>query len=1171
MGFSPGQLIRDRYELVAVAGSGGEAAVWQAWDHQHDRTVALKIRPALDSERRRVLLAEARMLLRITPHPGLPLVRDDFFVGDDYLMVMDWVQGRNLRAVLEAEGDPGLDADVVLEALGAVSVSLDHLHGHDPPVVHGDVKPSNIIVTADGRTVLVDYGIAHALGSATGAGSAGFRAPEAGAALSVGPSADVYGLAATAFVLLTGRSLADGLPSWDGFGDAGQRIEAAIRAGLATDPRRRPATARAFLDLLREALGRRRAVSVDATVTPGNANEHLELPWTLNRGGGFDFAGRTIATTQLETAWHHARGSLRQLVVIQGEAGIGKSRLVAEFAETVLDSHGLVLAGRCDKALTVPYQPVAEALEYWVEHTPPHELAVSLGRHPGDLARLVPLLGRRLPDLPPPIEADGETERYRLMAAVASWLETAARRTPLLLIVEDLHWASEATCTMLRLIIDRLPKDTPILIAITVRHTDVAHPSHVASLLSDLAPLETVRLTLGPLTDDEVCELANEALAERADGGTIEALAHRIARQTAGNPLYVQEVLRGLDTSNLDQDPDDVVLASEGVRDAIDRRLGALPATTVEVLEWAAVAGADFSVPDLVAASGTPAATVASAVGVAEDAGLVASAARGRFRFTHALVRDVIHHSLGAVRAASMHAGLGEALAARGARSSEVANHFLRAVPVAGFDPAITHVERAAHDALEARAYHDAASVLDRLWQAVDHRSLPADRRRELMLLYGTAQNRAGIPAHRETLLECCRLAADAGDTARLIAGTVANSRGLWSAYGLVDEERVTHLEAALEVAVTAEDRARVLAILAAELVFAEPERAERRFGHADEALELARSSGERNLLLDVLQFRSFSIWCPDTLDDRLSCTAELLELLGDEPNPNRQFFANFFRSVPAMEAGLVDEAMSVNQRAHDIAREARQPTLEFFSKVLVSANAFLSGDYDEAAQIIEQGLEMGLEHGQPDAPAYHAAQVAALNVYRGDPAPTIPAVEAIAAIAPSWQCGVAVLAAIAGDHDLARDRIQRVLDGEFVVRREPAQDALYAWLGEAAAISGTDAQVAGARALLEPLSGRISHPAVTTWGAIDRVLGSLASRAGDEAEAERLLQDSLALHSSAGWPPFVAMSNLDLARHYERVGQDDRARVHAAQACAEAARLGMAWVESEAAAIARP
>src|SRR5215213_4806779 len=172
-------VIKDRYEVIENLGLGGEARVVKALDRQHGRTVALKIRAAGDDHTREDLLGEARTLLALPPHAALPLVREDFFDGDRYVVAMDWVDGTDLATLLRDRGHPGLAPSSVLAYLAQAAEALTHLHTQRPPVVHGDVKPDNLILTKGGRIKLVDFGMSSAPNAIRRrSGTPGFRAPE---------------------------------------------------------------------------------------------------------------------------------------------------------------------------------------------------------------------------------------------------------------------------------------------------------------------------------------------------------------------------------------------------------------------------------------------------------------------------------------------------------------------------------------------------------------------------------------------------------------------------------------------------------------------------------------------------------------------------------------------------------------------------------------------------------------------------------------------------------------------------------------------------------------------------------------------------------------------------------------------------------------------------------
>ncbi len=305
------ETIRERYEPLETIAHGGQGRVVRARDLLHDRIVALKIRDASSEQERETLLREARVLLALRPHPCLPLLREEFFVGGDYHLVVDWVEGRSLGRILQEEGIPGLDLERVVGWLEPVAAALDHLHDHDPPVVHLDVKPANVIATDAGRVVLVDLGIAHRSGSAVEAGTAGFTAPEVSRGEAATPAADVHGLAATALALLSGAAPTVGMvPELDIEGADGERVREALARGMSLDPDMRPQRASDLIALLR---------GEESPEIPHNIPPQLT-----------SFVGRS---RELAECRRLLRGAC--MVTLTGPGGIGKTRLAVRVAETL--------------------------------------------------------------------------------------------------------------------------------------------------------------------------------------------------------------------------------------------------------------------------------------------------------------------------------------------------------------------------------------------------------------------------------------------------------------------------------------------------------------------------------------------------------------------------------------------------------------------------------------------------------------------------------------------------------------------------------------------------------------------------------------------------------------------------------------------------------------------
>src|SRR6266545_8164708 len=287
------ELLREGYEPLEVVGRGGEGEVIRALDHLHGRHVALKVRPVADEVSRTQLLSEARLLLSLSPHPGLPLVREDFFVDERYVIAMDWIEGTDLEALLDVEGRPGLAPALAIGYLEQAAEALEHLHAHDPPVVHGDVKPANLILSSSGRIVLVDFGLSSTpTDDLRRAGTAGYVAAEVAAGARPTAASDVYSFAATALALLTGEAPSGGAPSWGTI--ERERIpglERILRANLATDPERRDASAAAFVARLQRwwgaALPRGTVTLVlaDVSTTPAqNAEDSVNELARAHRG-----------------------------------------------------------------------------------------------------------------------------------------------------------------------------------------------------------------------------------------------------------------------------------------------------------------------------------------------------------------------------------------------------------------------------------------------------------------------------------------------------------------------------------------------------------------------------------------------------------------------------------------------------------------------------------------------------------------------------------------------------------------------------------------------------------------------------------------------------------------------------------------------------------------------
>jgi predicted ATPase len=310
-----------------------------------------------------------------------------------------------------------------------------------------------------------------------------------------------------------------------------------------------------------------------------------------------------------------------------------------------------VLVGHCDDGLAVPYQPFAEVMAKAVRHLPAADLASLLGGRGGELVRLVPDLAELSSTVPVPLSSDPETDRYRMFEATGHALSALARRAPVVLVLDDLHWATKPTLLLLRHLTTRVDP-MPLLIVGTYRDTEVGESHPVTDVLGERMP-DVTRIRLTGLGEDDV-----RGFVEALDGGDTATSARR-ARSlydvSAGNALFMREMARHLDESGSgDAGSGDV---PESVREVVRRRLSRLSATTNRLLSVASVVGAEYELDVIQVAVGFDEDSVLSGLEEATQAGLVADVAgpRLRQRFTHALVRDVLYDELSAGRRAQLH------------------------------------------------------------------------------------------------------------------------------------------------------------------------------------------------------------------------------------------------------------------------------------------------------------------------------------------------------------------------------------------------------------------------------------------------------------------------------------------------------------------------------------
>jgi len=672
---------------------------------------------------------------------------------------------------------------------------------------------------------------------------------------------------------------------------------------------------------------------------------------------------------RLEAAWAAARSGRRQVVLLGGEPGIGKTRRCAELARTAHQGDATVLHGRCEEGLNVPYQPFVEALGTYLRAA----VDPVLGRLGGELTRLVPELALRFPDLPDPLSADPETERLRLFDAVAAWLAALAEATPTMLVVEDIHWAGAPTLGMLTHLVR---SGEPGRLLVVANHRDTAldvTPAMSDAVVDMVRQPDVERLSLTGLDRAGVAAY----LIARTEHAAQDDMVGRLHAETAGNPFYLGELVRHLDeTGGLTATGAGQV--PENVRDVIAQRVARLPEETRDLLAYAAIQGDGFDPGVLAQAAARPYVEVLRVLEGAVAARLITAASDSLgHRFVHALVRHTVVAALGPALRMELHRATAEALAALVGddwreHAADLARHALAATPPVGAEPAevartLDYVEAAADRAAEALAYADAAALLTRAISLT--RADPA-RRARLLVALGEAQHHNGDGAHRATLREAATRALDLGDGA-LAARAALGHEPPVTVRGQVDPEQVALYRAVLD-ALGPEPtpaRARVLAALGAELHQGDDPQ---RHDLVRQALTAAREVDDPLCLARVLAVAGFALWLPATLPERLAIAAELAALAEPLGDPVVGVDAGIAVYFAAAQAGDFARARVALARAAALAEEIGQPPLRLRVLLAQQNCAMFDGRHGDFTRYAAQALTLDEALGNPDALAIH-------------------------------------------------------------------------------------------------------------------------------------------------------------------------------------------------------
>ncbi|HJQ43232.1 MAG TPA: AAA family ATPase [Jatrophihabitantaceae bacterium] len=930
-----------------------------------------------------------------------------------------------------------------------------------------------------------------------------------------------------------------------------------------------------------------------ATDASGDAaSGRVPFPTPLAALGARPLVGRRVELATLLRELGAAERGERRLALLAGEPGIGKTRLASETARHAYDEGGVVLYGRCDEGGLIPFQPFVEALGHYVEHVPDAELQRQPEEHLSALTKLLPSLRTRFPWLPDSQSGDAETERYRLFEAIVALLATMAQRSPVVLVLDDLHWADRATLLILKHTM-RSSAASALLIVGTYRDVEVGRAHPFATVMHDLRRerLPVERIDLAGLSRDEVEALITSWAGHEAPPSLTEA----VWAETEGHPFFVEEVLRHLLETGaiserggrLDTSGTLRVGIPESVRSVIESRLARLDEGTQRVLTVGAVAGREFSAALLEKVCGLAPDVLFEHLEEAQSARLVVETqgATIGYRFSHALIQESLYDALARSRRANLHMRVGEALEELALVQPDenlpgLAHHFFEAARTTeALDKAIEYAIKAADLAASQLAYEGAAEQLQHALHGLAVQGSNVELQCDLLLSLGENYwNSGDIGRAREAFGQAAGVAERLHSPEHLANAALGlgGRMGLPLEGGMVDTHLIDTLERALRMLDGSDSpmRARMTGRLASAVLFSQRDLADE-LGR--KAIAMARRIGDKALLARILSDTWLACLRVGNLTERLKVAEEMEQLAAGLDTSGPLLEARLWRAATLLESGDIAGGEAVLDRGQILVDELRQSYYTWFHTLFESGRAIMHGDLDTGEHLMWQAVQAGQTSENPLSAELFAPQVLHLRVLQGRVAEIHGGSKSISEhfhMIPAFRSGLATVYAELGLEAEARREFERVAVNDF----QDVPDDVF-WLStillavDVCAFLGDVPRAATLYRLLTPLAGRyvvlgaVSCPV----GTIDRGLGLLATMLDRFAEADEHLQRAAALEQRVGAPPELARVRCAQARMLIArggVGDDDRARTVLDEAIEIAATYRLGGVQRSAAAL---
>lgn len=1193
----PASFAGGRYRIVKFIDEGSRKKVYLGEDSRLDRQVAISVikSEGLDDVALARVQREMTSAGRLGDHPHIVTVHDTGEEDGQLYVISQYLPGGSLADLMTRSDEP-IAVEDAMRIADQIVQALEHAHSKG--IVHRDIKPGNVLLTDEQTVLLSDFGLAFAVDSSRLTSEGGmlgtpiYMPPEQAQGRRADPRSDLYSLGAVLYELVTGQPPFVGndtveilslhlntdpiAPSWRNR-LVPPALDELILSLLAKSPEDRPQTASAVRELLNTI---RESPHVETSETDIMAARLDKLEWGR-------LIGREDELKTLRGLIDRALAGNAQFVTISGDQGSGKSRL-AEEARVYAQLRGCqVLTGRCYEQEGAPdYWPWVQIIRTYVHSRDADELSLEMGTGASDIVQLAPELRDRLKDLPSTPPLDPMQAQFRLCDSVSSFMKNASTREPLILILDDLQWADRRSLMLLQFLVREM-KGSRLVVVGTYAETELERHHPLSQTLAEIWRDTThERIRLDGLSVEEVATFIS-SVTQQEPGAVELQLARLLYDRTDGNPFFLQEVVRHLfDTGKLysednrwrfkEVDPNDIEIG-EGIREFVRRRLSKLSPEIQELLQIAAVVGAEFNLELLERITGSPADELLELLdqAVASQVLRELSGSVGRYRFTQGVTREVLYEDLGAKERIRLHGGIGEALesAPSGVESrlAELARHFSLAAVGGHVEKAISYARRAAQQAEESFAYDEAAGHYARALDAIRTLDRSEAEAAELMIVMAEAMWRAGDTSEAQaTFKQVADIARALGNAELFAKATLGYGCGLggFGYAGRADDILIGLLEEA-NISLGNENthlKVKVLARFATELYFTDY--VESREAYSREALEMAERLGDPNLRLLALSARVWSAWGIDfDLDERIRLAQEMVELaraVGDREMELRARHSLIGALLEKGDITGVDQQMFV---ADGLVSELRMPIYAWIIESLRAMRALLAGRLEEGMEDAQKAYGIG-SHGQEAIAAVHLAvqsyfyfwATGRLDEFEGQ-------IREFATRDPSnvtYRAGLAFVYAELGREGEARTIFEAIADMEFVDIPRDGNWLATMWLLGFTAVRLRDlVRAERIYELMLPFAGRTATAVAgaVEVGSIDTVLGALAALLKRWEEAESHFEASIDLNRSIGAEPLEALSVAEFGSMLlARGSPGDRERLLSAanQALAITQRLGM-------------